>query len=153
MKTVMIPTDFTNESIQVAEAIVRDSNEEVKIVFTHLFHVADDIQDLLFSGYREKEFEFVSESFWSDCKLLKEEYAENLKSIKIDFFYGSKLAALKNFMEYHEVDSIAYSERYGFPKLNKASLDALPVLKKSGTPLINADLISIPAFAESSAMN
>ncbi|MCE7059983.1 hypothetical protein [Dyadobacter sp. CY343] len=147
MKTVMIPTDFTNESIQVAEAIVRDSNEEVKIVFTHLFHVADDIQDLLFSGYREKEFEFVSEDFWADCKSLKEEYSDTLKSVKIDFFYGNKLAALRNFMEYHEVESIAYSESYGFPKLNKSSLDAFPVLKKSGVKMINADLISVSALA------
>lgn len=145
----MIPTDFTSEGILIAEAIVRDSNEEMKIVFTHLFHVADDIQDLLFSGYREKEYELVSENFWSDCKSLKDEYSNILKSIKIDFFYGNKLAALKNFMEYHEVDCIGYSESYGFPKLSKSSLDTFPVLKKSGMPLMNADLVSIAGFAES----
>ncbi|NIJ53745.1 hypothetical protein [Dyadobacter arcticus] len=148
MKTVMIPTDFTKEGIQVAEAILRDANEDVKIIFTHLFHVADDIQDLLFSGSREKEYELVSEQFWGDCKMLKRMFAENLLSIRIDFFYGNKLASFKNFLEYHEINFIAYSESYGIPKLNKSSLDALPVLKKCGLPVINTDLINISAFSE-----
>ncbi|WP_439557732.1 hypothetical protein [Dyadobacter sp.] len=152
MKTVMIPTDFTNEGIQVAETIVRDLNEDVKLVFTHLFHVADDIQDLLFSGYREKEYELVSEDFWADCRALKEDYPDQLQSVKIDFFYGNKIAGLKNFLEYHEVDCIAYSQNYGFPKLNKSSLDALPVLKKCGIPMINADLISVGFFAHANSM-
>jgi hypothetical protein len=153
MKTVMIPTDFTNEGIQVAETIVRDSNEDVKLVFTHLFHVADDIQDLLFSGNREKEYEFVPEKFWADCRNLKEDFNGKLKSVKIDFFYGNKIAGLKNFLEYHEVDSIAYSESYGIPKLNKNSLDALPVLKKCGISLLNADLIHVAAFAEATNLH
>jgi hypothetical protein len=153
MKTILIPTDFSEVSIQVAELMIRDAQEDVKILFTHLFHVADDIQDLLFSGYREKEYELVSEDFWEDCKVLKDTYAETLSSIKIDFFYGNKLASLKNFLEYHEVSCIAYSESYGIPKLNKSSLDALPVLKKCGIPMVNADLISVSALAETSQVH
>ena len=153
MKTLMIPTDFTNEGIQIAEAMVRDLNEEVKIVFTHLFHVADDIQDLLFSGGREKEYELVSEDFWANCKVLKDIYASQIKSIKIDFFYGNKMAALRNFLEYHQADMIVYSENYGIPKLNKSSLDALPVFKKCGVTLINTDLINVSALADADNVN
>ncbi|WP_221392569.1 hypothetical protein [Dyadobacter sp. NIV53] len=141
MKTVIIPSDFNVESIHVAEAMVRDSKEEVRFIFTHLFHVADDIQDLLFSNYRKKEYEFVSESFRNECKILKDIYSEKLKSITIEFFYGSRLASFKNFLDYNEADCIAYSESYGIPKLSKSSLDALPVIKKCGLPLINTDQI------------
>jgi hypothetical protein len=148
MRTVVIPTDFTNEGIQIAEAIVRDIRDEVRVIFTHLFHVADDIQDLLFSTYREKEYELVPEEFWQECKMLKDTYPE-LASIKIDFFYGNKLALLKNFLEYHETDFIAYSERYGIPKLTRSSLDALPVLKKTGYTMINADMVRVSSLADS----
>ena len=148
MKTVVIPSDFSIESIQVAETIVRDSKEEVRIIFTHLFHVADDIQDLLFSNYRKKEYEFVSETFRNECKILEDLYSENLKSIKIEFFYGSRLASFKNFLDYNEADCIAYSESYGIPKLSKSSLDALPVIKKCGLPLINADQIRETVFSD-----
>ncbi len=65
MKTIVIVSDFSLESFQVAEKIVSNSSEPVHILFTHLFHIADDIQDLLFSSYRKKEYEFVSESFQS----------------------------------------------------------------------------------------
>lgn len=148
MRTIIIPTDFTNEGIQVAETIIRDIDEEVRVIFTHLFHVADDIQDLLFSTYREKEYELVSEAFWRDCRMLKEAFSEKVASIKIEFFYGNKLASLKNFLESCEADFIVYSEQYGIPKLGKSSLDALPVLKKSGYPLINTDMIGVNAVAD-----
>lgn len=148
MRTVVIPTDFTNEGIQIAEAIVRDIRDEVRVVFTHLFHVADDIQDLLFSTYREKEYELVPEEFWQECRMLKDTYSD-LASIKIDFFYGNKLALLKNFLEYYETDYIAYSEQYGIPKLTRSSLDALPVLKKTGYTMINTDMVRISSLADS----
>ncbi|MCF0069039.1 hypothetical protein LZD49_01065 [Dyadobacter sp. CY261] len=148
MRTVVIPTDFTNEGVQIAEAIVRDIQDEVRVVFTHLFHVADDIQDLLFSTYREKEYELVPEEFWHECRMLKDTYPDQLASIKIDFFYGNKLALLKNFLEYYETDFIVYSEQYGIPKLTKSSLDALPVLKKTGITMINADMIRVSSLAD-----
>jgi hypothetical protein len=149
MRTVVIPTDFTNEGIQIAEAVVRDIRDEVRVIFTHLFHVADDIQDLLFSTYREKEYELVPEEFWQECQMLKDTFSEKLTSIKVDFFYGNKLALLKNFLEYYETDFIAYSEEYGIPKLTKSSLDALPVLKKTGYTMINADMIRVSSLADS----
>ena len=153
MKTILIPTNFTNDSIEVAETIVADANENVNLVFTHLFHVADDIQDLLFSGSREREHELVSTDFKEACNVLKENAQGKINTIKIDFFYGNKLASLKNFLEYHEVDFIAYSESKGVPKLNKNSLDALPVLKKCGITLVNTDLISIDSFSEASSVH
>jgi len=148
MRTVVVPTDFTSEGIQIAEAIVRDIRDEVRVVFTHLFHVADDIQDLLFSTYREKEYELVPEEFWQECRMLKDTYPE-LASIKIDFFYGNKLALLKNFLEYYETDYIAYSEQYGIPKLTRSSLHALPVLKNTAYTMINADMVPCAALADS----
>lgn len=147
MKTVIIPSDFSSESVQVAEAIVRNAKEEVSILFIHLFHVADDIQDLLFSNYRKKEYEFVSGEFRHECEILREVYSSTLKSIKIEFFYGSKLAVFKNFLDYNKADYIGYSKSYGMPKLSKSSIDALPVIMKCGLPLLDADEINQSVFS------
>jgi len=147
MKTVIIPSDFSVESVQVAETIVRNASEDVNILFIHLFHVADDIQDLLFSNYRKKEYEFVSPEFRHECEMLKDVYALNLKSIKIEFFYGNKLAVFKNFLDYNKADYIAYSKSYGMPKLSKSSIDALPVILKCGLPLLDADEINKSTFS------
>ncbi|MCF2447233.1 hypothetical protein L0657_24980 [Dyadobacter sp. CY345] len=147
MKTVIIPSDFSISSLQVAETIVRNASEEVSILFIHLFHVADDIQDLLFSNYRKKEYEFVSEEFRRECEILKEVFPSTLKSINIEFFYGSKLAVFKNFLDYNNADYIGYSKSYGTPKLSKSSIDALPVILKCGLPLIDADRIKESVFS------
>ena len=138
MKTIVIPSDFSNESIQVAETILRNDKTDIRFVFTHLFHVADDIQDLLFSNYRKKEYEFVSEEFNKQVQILKSVYP-HLVSVKTEFFYGSKLAGFKNFLDYNDAEIIAYSESYGVPKLSKSSIDAMPVIKKCGMYLINTD--------------
>jgi hypothetical protein len=147
MKTIVIPSDFSLESVHVAEAIVRNERNEVQIIFTHLFHVADDIQDLLFSNYRKKEYEFVSSEFNRQIAILKSMHP-NLVRIKTEFFYGSKLAGFKNFLDYNEADEIAYSGSYGIPKLSKSSIDALPVIKKCGIRLVDTDLIKESAYAE-----
>ncbi|CAG4997387.1 hypothetical protein DYBT9275_01764 [Dyadobacter sp. CECT 9275] len=148
MKTVIIPSDFTLTSIRIAEAVIKESHEPVRFVFTHLFHVADDIQDLLFSSYRKKEYDFVPEEFWQECKTIKDLYTSQVSTIRIEFFYGSKLAAFKNFLDYHDADAIAYSETYGIPLISKSSIDALPVIKKAGLPLINVDEIMEPEYLE-----
>lgn len=148
MKTIIIPSDFSIESIQVAETIVRNAKEEVRILFIHMFHVADDIQDLLFSNYRKKEYEFVSDEFRHECDMLKNVYTGRLKSITIEFFYGSKLAVFKNFLDYNNADFIAYSKSYGMPKLGKSSIEALPVIQKCGLPLIDADEINNSVFSD-----
>lgn len=147
MKTIVIVSDFSVESFQVAEKIVSNSSGPVKILFTHLFHIADDIQDLLFSNYRKKEHEFVSESFQQNCEILKSDFPHILKSIKVEFFYGSRLALFKNFLDYNQADYIAFSESYGSPKLGKSSIDAMPVIRKAGIPLINTDEIQVPTLA------
>lgn len=148
MKTIIIPSDFSIESIQVAETVVRNAKEEVRILFIHMFHVADDIQDLLFSNYRKKEYEFVSDEFRHECDMLKNVYTGRLKSITIEFFYGSKLAVFKNFLDYNNADFIAYSKSYGMPKLGKSSIEALPVIQKCGLPLIDADEINNSVFSD-----
>ncbi len=148
MKTVIIPSDFSLKSVEVAELIIRNSQDETRLIFTHLFHVADDIQDLLFSNYRKREFDLVSKEFYKECALLKNLYPQVLKIAKVEFFYGSKLAAFKNFLEFHEVDYIAYSKEYGIPKINKSSIDALPVIQKCGLPLIDVDLIRVPELQD-----
>ncbi|MCF0057049.1 hypothetical protein [Dyadobacter sp. CY356] len=149
MKTVIIVSDFSRESFQVAEKIVSNSTEPLRVLFTHLFHIADDIQDLLFSNYRKKEYEFVSESFYQACELLKSDFPDILKSVEVEFFYGSRLALFKNFLDYNRADFIAFSESYGIPKLAKSSIDALPVIRKAGIPLINTDKILSPEFIDS----
>ena len=141
MKTVVIPSDFSAESVQLAKAVVRNSDEEVRLIFTHLFHVPDDIQDLLFSTYRKKEYEYVSSEFRKECDLLKDIYSDKLKGYHVEFFYGNKLAAFKNFLEANEASFIAYSQSYGVPKLSKSAIDALPVIKKSGIPLVDFDQV------------
>lgn len=147
MKTVVIPSDFTLESVQVAEAIVRNEQEQVRIVFTHLFHISEDIQDLLFSTYRKKEHDYVSAKFQQELSMIKSMYP-HLVDFKVEFFYGGRLAGFKHFLEYHEADAIGYSERLGVNNLCKSSIDAVPIIKKCGLPLINTDQIRENSYAD-----
>lgn len=135
MKTIVIPSDFSQNSVDVAETVIRNSDESVKIIFTHLFRTGDGIQEMLFSTYRKKEYEYVSEAFRQQCDILQDLFGRRFHSYEIDFFYGNRLAPFKNFLDYHGADGIAYSVDYGVPALCKSSLDAIKVVQKAGLPL------------------
>ncbi len=148
MKTIVIPSDFSQHSIHVAETVIRNSNEPVKLIFTHLFRIGDSIQDLLFSTYRKREHEFVSDQFKKDCNELLNLFGEIFHSYKIEFFYGNRLAPFKHFLEYHQVDGIAYSSSYGVPLISKSSLDASPIIKKAGVEVFDIDQVNSPVVLE-----
>ncbi|WP_025764493.1 hypothetical protein [Dyadobacter tibetensis] len=140
MKTIVIPCDFSRHSVQIAETVLRNSEEPIKIIFTHLFRFEHDTHELLFSNFRSKEYEYVSEQFKRECQMLQDLFAEKFISYRVEFFYGNRLAPFKNFLDYLEADHIAYSSKYGVPAISKSSLEAIAIIQKAGLPLIDVSV-------------
>lgn len=140
MNTILIPTDFSEASLNTTAIVLANSTGDMNIVFTHLFAIPDGIQDLFFGNYRKKESQFETEAFRRGCTKLQLGH-KNLKSTKVEFFYGNTLAMFKQFLAYHNITAIAYSEKAGVKKISKSSIDALRIIKKCGYELINTDVL------------
>ncbi|MEJ2884544.1 hypothetical protein [Pedobacter sp. GR22-6] len=136
MKTILIPTDFNASALNCIPELCTSMNEkELNIIFVHLFRLSDSITDLLMLSRRSREFEQVSDDFHSQCFELKKQYPM-IKSIRIEFFYGSTLSMFKNFLEANDVDCILHPDFCTCEKLNKMSIDPSSLVAKSGLPTV-----------------
>lgn len=136
MKTILIPTDFNASALNCIPELCNSMNgNEVNIIFIHLFRLSDSITDLLMLSRRSREFEYVSDDFHLGCTELKKQFPM-IKSLRIEFFYGSTVGVFKNFLEANEVDSILHPDFCTFEKLNKSSIDPSSLVAKSGLPTV-----------------
>jgi hypothetical protein len=139
MKTILIPTDYQPASLDcIHELCSQFKNEELSLIFIHVFKLSDSITDLLMLSKRSREYEKVSDEFYERCNLLRLQYPR-IKKVRIEFLYGSTLSMFKNFIEANEVDGIVNSEACTSEPLHKSSIDASVLVKKCGLPLISVN--------------
>lgn len=136
MKTILIPTDFSVKAFDCIPSLCKQlGGEELNIVFIHLFKLSDSIHDLLLLSRRSKEYEHVSDAFYKQCGQVRNAH-EAVKSIRIEFFYGSTLSRFKNFIEANEIDYILHPEDCCVSPLNKTSVDPTILIDRCNVPLL-----------------
>lgn len=139
MKTILIPTDFNENSVQLSQGIFGNFPDETfNLIFFHAFKLTDSITDLLMLSRRTTEYAQIPETFHTACNEFRKKNAERLSVLRIEYFYGSTMAAFRNFAEANEVDAIFYPDGYNFHKISKYSLDPAVFLTKSAIPVIKA---------------
>lgn len=141
MKTILVPTDFNVESIKIIDSlVVTNKPEEIAVVFIHAFKLSDSITDMLMLSRRSRDYENVSDEFYTQIELYKQKYPNHIKFIGIDYFYGSSVAAFKNFIEAKEADLIAYPKDHNFTPINKYSIDPSILTKRCGCDVLEIDI-------------
>ena len=137
MKTILIPTDFSQSALQCIPALCSQyDTQKVSFVFVHMFKLSDSIGDLLMLSRRSREFEHISDEFYTSCTAYKEQFS-NVEAIKIEFFYGSTVSMFKNFLETHDVDCVLNPADCSYEKINKSSIDPETLISKSGLPVLS----------------
>ena len=132
MKTVLVPTDFDLESLTIIDALaLTNPSETLNIVLMHAFKISDSISDLLMLGRRSKDYEHVSDEFYTQMNLYMQKYKGKIERISIQYFYGNTVAAFRNFIENLEVSYIAYPIDYQFNALSKYSIDPRTLISRS----------------------
>lgn len=132
MKTLLIPTDFNASALDIIPGLCASQQKcELNIVFVHLFKLSDSISDLLMLSRRSREFEHVGEDFLLRCRELQQQYPQ-IRSFRIEFFYGSTLSMFRNFLESQEINCILHPELCSWKQLNTASIDPSGLISKCG---------------------
>lgn len=146
MKTVLVPTDFKLESIKIIDALVQhQKNETLNIIFVHAFKLSDSIADMLMLSRRSRDYENVSDEFYQQLNQAKAKYPDQINTIGIEYFYGSTVAAFKNFIEAFDVERIAYLKEYNFTPINKFSIDPKILTERSGCEVIQLNTLTVHA--------
>lgn len=134
MQTILVPTDYKLEALDCVPALCRQfKNEELTVVFVHLFKVSDSITDLLMLSRRSRELAQISDEFYNCCAKLS--IANPNLKIKLEFFYGNRLSMFKNFLDANEVTLVLDPCDCSVSKLHAFSIDPEPLIRRSGLPV------------------
>ncbi|MFT3681509.1 MAG: universal stress protein [Ferruginibacter sp.] len=137
MTNILIPTDFTAASLQLAEQAVQalEVNKATIILF-HAFELPASEFDLLVPGRKKPYADLVTDSFRQACKQFKEQYPGAVQKICFKFMEGSSARLFRNFVDANEIDLIIFPDHYHYVSIHKLSVDPGPLFKKSGVKVI-----------------
>lgn len=130
-KTILIPTDFSVQSLNVLKSIlnVNASNDTYDIILLHGFNLSDSIMDLLFFSKSQQINSLSSPEFKEACEVIKNKFASQINSITMDLFSGYTVSSFNSYIETNKVDEIITSNLE--PSFNhKNSFNLLRFIKK-----------------------
>jgi hypothetical protein len=132
-KTILIPTDFSIESLSLFKKRMQATDTaRYTVIFFHCIHRSDSIMELLFYSESKLVQSLVTKDFMEACTILKNKYGSSIISDRIAIFTGTTQSAFQNFLEGNRVDEILAPKEYAFKKTSKQSFDPMPFIRNSG---------------------
>ena len=141
-KTILIPTDFTVRSLNLAKVALQKSlhtEEKVKIILIHGLATSTSITELLFYSKSRVLAELETPEFEASCKLILSKFDEKIELMTIDIFSGFNQAAFDNYLDANQVNEVYIPSNYKMKLSNRSSFDLLPYFSKCKLPTITCD--------------
>lgn len=136
MQHLLIPTDFSIESLNAVHGVLAtNKNEEYKITLFHMLSMPEALPDLLFRPFARQEQKSINKDFTDACEIIQNKYGSRIKSLKVKFAYGDTVAYLRNYLEGQNVDKVVLVHNMQLTKPYKNSLDCVSLLRKTGCPI------------------
>ncbi len=136
-KTILLPTDFSIESLNVLKSVIQDQpdNEELNIILLHGMHLTDSITELMFFSKPKALAPLISSDFREACDVIRNKYYSKVRSIREELFTGYNQRAFDIMMGSLRVDEIYLPDGFRFTAPGKRSFDTIPFLRKCKVPV------------------
>lgn len=134
LKTILIPTDFTIESLNILHRVVEENVIfDLSVILLHGHLLNDSITDLLFYSDDFTIEPLLSPAFSEALLIIKERY-KVIKSVSIEVTHSVQQETFNRFLKTKKIDEI-YLEFDTSLQLSAQAFDTLPLLKESGFPI------------------
>lgn len=141
MKHVLIPTDFSIRSLRVIHSVVEKfGHEPLTIVMMHALKMPTSIVDLMMLSRRSAHADLITADYKDACEIMRNKYASTIKDLKTEFLFGNTSGVFRNFLQYQNIDVIAYAPKEEFRLAGKDSYDPGKLILKSKYPVYQAPL-------------
>ncbi len=130
-KTILIPTDFSVQSLNILKSILGNNSSKTKfdIILIHGFRLSDSIMDLLFYSKHQQINTLTTSEFKEACGVIKNKYDSQINSLTIDLFTGFNVSSFNNYLEANKIEEIFVSDKE-MTLTNKSSFDLSKYIKK-----------------------
>lgn len=136
IKTVLIPTDFSIESLNLFKHASQEANDgAINVIFFHGVSLNFSITDLLFYSKKALVASLSNNDFHNACEIITNKFASRIYSTRIEIFTGTKQHAFEQFVEANRVNEILIPKEYTFKFSDSRSFDPTPFVKKSSLPV------------------
>jgi hypothetical protein len=137
MRNVLIPTDFSVASLELADKTAQSlEGETINIILFHAFEIPSFESDLFDIRGKLPYADLVTEAFRNGCKRVKLQHSKTIRSIVIRHLYGNTAAVFRNFADANDIDVIVCPDFYVFQAVHPGSVNPLPMFQKGGVPLM-----------------
>ena len=134
MTNILVPTDFTLQSLDIVEEIVRMQGKRVRIYLLHMIKVPTDAIDMLFMKKSDVSRE-ISREFTKAIFSLKEKYPKELDALELKLYYGSSNAVFNSITENLGIEEICLLNDYSYSLPLNESVNLLPLINRSELPV------------------
>lgn len=133
MKTILIPTDFTADSLSILKnALNNEKDEKVNIILGYGKRLSWSISDLLFYSTKNILKELEDSEFSEAKEIIMNKYRSKINSLKIELFHGFNQNAFNSFIEGNLINHSVIPESDDTMDFNyKQGFDIVPFIKKS----------------------
>lgn len=128
---ILIPTDFSTESLSLVRSALNSSNDQMHIVLAHGISTGESITGLLFFSRANFLMRLMKPDFRQALDDLKVVYGRQIASVRIELFFGDTQAAFSHFLEANNISQIFMPGDFRFSKPHRLSKDLLPFLNRS----------------------
>ncbi len=132
-KRILIPTDFSIESLNVLKAFLQKENttEQYDVVFSCGYYMSESITDLLFFSKYKILRGLNTDTFMDALSIIQNKYSTSLRSVTVDLFTGSSQTSFDDYLTGQKIESVVFSEQSKFKPCFKKSFDLSKLIKKS----------------------
>ncbi len=133
MKNILIPTDFTVDSLELLKiALQNEKEDKIKITLVYGVSLSNSICDLLFFSKSACIDKLREDDFCEALSIIENKHSDKIYRIDTELFIGHTVAAFHNFLEGNQINKAYVPLRNDILKINKAKgFNLVPFLKKS----------------------
>ncbi|MCB0704215.1 MAG: hypothetical protein KDC34_02855 [Saprospiraceae bacterium] len=132
MKKVLIPTDFSVDSLQLVEyAVLNNPKSKLHIIFVAGFRLPDTRWGLTHFSQSEEVHKQCTDDFITAKRSLMLEHKKSIETISFELFTGENSFAFQNFLkQLNAADTIIPKEKSLYSR-NKKWFDTTEFLRKN----------------------
>jgi len=133
VKTILIPTDYSIESLHLVKQALSNLNEgeQCNLVLAHGLHAGDSISDLLFFSKNKLIQSFTNSEFEEACTVIRNKFQSQIKSLRKDVILGKTQSAFNNYLEANGIDEAYIPLNHKLSYDSKKCFDIVPLIEKS----------------------
>lgn len=142
MKTILIPSDFSIESLKDLKFYLDQNanDDQLNIILLNAIYHDNDIVDLLFYNKQKQIKQLTNDAFLDAVAIIKNKFSNNIQSISFDIFSGYMQSSFNDFLIRNKVDLIVFPQRSKLKSKTKNSFDLKPFIKNSKIEKFNIQL-------------